>query len=236
MWLVKPSRSVALSILAVIIVSAASLGSVIAQEQPLIAEVAVEGNQYISADVILDEVKDILKIGEPYTDQKAEAARKAVSDLGYFDTVAVSYEQVGEDVKVTISVVERQRIEQIVFVGNTVITDAQLKETIFSKVGHIIASEAIRRDVRRIEDYYSQEGYIAQVADVKVDEFGGLTFIINEASIEDITIEGLKKTKEWVVRRQIRTQVGELFQQKRIADDIMSSWISIRGKRSPLRL
>jgi len=220
MWLVKSSRSVVLSILAVIILSAASLGPVSAQEQPLIAEVTVEGNQYISADVILDEVKDILKIGEPYTEQKAEAARKAVTDLGYFDTVAVSYEQVGEDVNVTISVVERQRIEQIIFAGNTVITDAQLKETIFSKVGHIIASQAIRRDVRRIEDYYSEQGYIAQVADVKVDEFGGLTFIINEAYIEDIAIEGLDKTQEWVVRRQIRTQIGELFHQEEIAEDI----------------
>jgi len=220
MWLVKPHRTVVLSILALIIVSAASLGPVSAQEQPLIAEVAVAGNQYISADVILNEVKDILKIGEPYTEQKAEAARQAVADLGYFDTVAISYEQVGEDVKVTISVVERQRIEQIVFVGNTVISDAQLKETIFSKVGHIVAAEAIRRDVRRIEDYYSQQGYIAQVANVEVDEFGGLTFIINEAYIEDISIEGLQKTKEWVVQRQIRTQPGELFQQEKIADDI----------------
>jgi len=220
MWLVKSRRSVVLSIIALAGVSAVLLGPVSAQQQPLIAEVAVEGNQYISADVILDEVKDILKIGEPYTEQKAEAAREVVTDLGYFDTVAVSYEQVGEDVKVTISVVERQRIEQIVFAGNTVITDAQLKETIFSKVGHIVASEAIRRDVRRIEDYYSQQGYIVQVADVKVDEFGGLTFIINEAYIEDIAIEGLEKTQEWVVRRQIRAQTGELFQQEEIAGDI----------------
>ncbi|MCK4323276.1 MAG: hypothetical protein KAW89_02005, partial [Armatimonadetes bacterium] len=220
MWLVKSRRSVVLSLLALAAVSAVLLGPVGAQEQSLIAEVAVEGNQYISADVILDEVKDILKIGEPYTEQKAKAAREVVTDLGYFDTVAVSYEQVGEDVKVTISVVERQRIEQIIFAGNTVITDAQLKETIFSKVGHIVASQAIRRDVRRIEDYYSQQGYIAQVADVKVDEFGGLTFIINEAYIEDVAIEGLDKTREWVVRRQIRTQAGELFQQEQIAGDI----------------
>jgi len=220
MWLVKSHGSVVLCVIALIFVFAGLPGPLSAQEQPLIAEVTVTGNQYISADVILAAVKDILKIGEPYTEQKAEAARKAVADLGYFDTVAVSYEQVGEDVKVTISVVERQRIEQIIFAGNTVITDAELKDVIFSKVGHIVASEAIRRDVRRIEDYYSQQGYIAQVADVKVDEFGALTFIINEAYIEDIAIEGLKKTKEWVVRRQIRTQPGELFQQEQIAGDI----------------
>ncbi len=220
MWLVKSHRTVVLFILSLMVVLVVLLGSVSAQEQPLVAEVTVEGNQYISADVILDEVKDILKIGEPYTEQKAENVRKAITDLGYFDTVAVSYEQVGEDVSVTISVVERQRIEQIIFAGNTVITDAQLKETIFSKVGHIIAAQAISRDVRRIEDYYSEQGYIAQIADVKIDEFGGLTFIINEAYIEDVAIEGLEKTKEWVVRRQIRTQPGELFQQTRIADDI----------------
>jgi len=220
MWLVKSHRSVVLSMLTLVVLSTALLGSVSAQQQPLIAEVIVEGNQYISADVILDEVKDILKIGEPYTEDKAAVARKAVADLGYFDTLAVSYEQVGEDVTVTISVVERQRIEQIIFVGNTVITDAELKDIIFSKVGHMVAAEPIRRDVRRIEDYYSEQGYIVQVADTKIDEFGGLTFIINEAYVEHIAIEGLEDTEEWVVRRQIRVQVGELFQEEKIAADI----------------
>jgi len=53
-----------------------------------------------------------------------------------------------------------------------------------------------------------------------VDKFGVLTFIINEAHIERIDVKGLKRTKEWVVRRQIHTKPGALFREQDVAADI----------------
>lgn len=195
-------------------------GAVWAQEAPLISGIRVEGNEYISADAILDEVKEILKLGEAYTEQKAATARQTIMDMGYFDEVAISYETVEAGVEVIIAVVEKQRIEEIVFVGNTVMDDQTLAETVFTKIGHIIDDRIIRGDARRIEGNYEKEGYFAIVAEAGVDEFGVLSFVINEARVEDIVIEGLKKTKEWVVRRQIHTQLGELFQAEELGEDI----------------
>ncbi len=191
-----------------------------AQEDVLISAVRVAGNEYISADAILDEVKDILKIGEAYTEQKATAARQTIMDMGYFDEVAIAYEVAEAGVEVIITIVEKQRIEEIVFVGNTVIDDQTLAEAIFSEIGHIIDNNIIRRDVRRIEDCYAKEGHIAHISEAVADDFGVLTFVINEARVEEVVIEGLKKTKEWVVRRQIHTTPGELFQEQRIGKDI----------------
>lgn len=218
MWLAKNQFPIICVVAVALVLITAS--SPAGAEQLLIAEVVVQGNQYISADVIIDEVNDILKIGESYSEQKSLAARERIMKMGYFDTVTIAHEQTDDEVKVIIEVVERQRIEQIVFAGNTTVSDEKLREEIISKVGHIISASRIRRDAGNIENYYAQGGYIAQVADVEIDEFGVLTFVINEASIEAIVIEGLEKTQEWVVRRQIRTQPGELYQRKKIVDDI----------------
>ncbi|MBC7287748.1 MAG: hypothetical protein H5T86_06830, partial [Armatimonadetes bacterium] len=95
-------------------------------EAPLIASVRVAGNQSISADAILDEVKSILAPGMPLTPERVRQAEEAVMRMGYFAKVAVSSEITDKGAVVTITVVERQRIEKIVFVGNTVLSNEEL--------------------------------------------------------------------------------------------------------------
>ncbi len=197
-----------------------SAGLAGAEEQPLISGLRVEGNQYISADAITDEVKDILKVGQPYTEQKAVAARQVIMDMGYFDEVAISYELTEAGVEVVITVLEKQRIEDIVFVGNTAFDDEALAEVIFSSIGHVVDSRVVRGDVRRLEEHYQQEGYFIFIPEAGVDQFGVLTFVINEARLEEIVIEGLKKTKEWVVRRSIHSQPGDLYQEEKLYNDL----------------
>jgi outer membrane protein insertion porin family len=191
-----------------------------AQEQRLIEAVKVAGNDYIPAEGIRDEVKDILRIGESFTAERAKATRDAIMAMGYFDDVQVTTESSAKGVTVVITVVEKQRIQKVLFVGNTVIADTALTDAVFTRVGHVIDDRIIRRDVRRIEDFYAQQGYIAHVSKASVGQFGVLTFVIEEARIEDIIVEGLKRTKELVVRRELTLQAGELFQEKRVARDI----------------
>ena len=56
-----------------------AVASASAQRQPLIADIVVRGVQYTSADAILDQLKDILKIGAPYTEQAKWAAQAATT-------------------------------------------------------------------------------------------------------------------------------------------------------------
>ena len=192
-----------------------------AQQAPLIVSVEVEKNEYISRDAILDTVKDILRVGEPYTDQKAEDARNAVLKMGYFADATVSHEVVAQGVNVVITVVERQRIEKITFVGNTVFNDATLLDIMRTRVGNIVDNDLIRRDMGRITDYYEQHGYLAEISQARVDtRTGVLSVVVDERRIESFKIEGLKDTKEAIVRRMIQTKPGVLFQQSLIAGDL----------------
>jgi len=187
---------------------------------PLIVSVEVEKNEYISRDVILDTVKDLLRVGTTFTDQKAADARAAVLEMGYFAEVTISQEAVAQGVNVIITVVERQRVEKISFVGNTVYDDATLLGIMRTKVGNIVDSDVIRRDRGRIEQLYADKGYLAEIPQAGVDVRGTLTIVIDERRIESFQIEGLKTTKEWIVRRMIHTKPGTLFQQSLVTQDL----------------
>lgn len=213
----KPMLRLVVVILWMLVALAASA---YAQEPQLIEAVRVVGNDYIPREGILDEVKDILPPGQPYTPERSRAAHDAVMAMGYFDDVQVTTEAGERGVIVMVRVVEKQRIQKILFVGNTVVKESALSDTIFTRVGHVIDDGIIRRDVRRIEDYYAKAGYIAHVSKASVGQFGVLTFVIEEARVEDIVIEGLKRTLPIVVTRELTVKPGELFQERAIARDI----------------
>ena len=212
---------VLLSLAAALVTLALSVWPALGQQEPLIASVEVEKNEYISRDAILDVVKDLLRVGEPFTAQQSEDAREAIMKMGYFLDVQISQEAVAEGVKVTISVVERQRVENITFVGNTVFSDAVLLGLMRTKIGNIVDNDVIRRDMGRITDHYEQGGYLAEVSQARVDpRTGVLSIVIDERRIEAFKVEGLKKTKEWVVRRMILTKPGSLYKQSAVAKDL----------------
>lgn len=212
----KPTRT----LMVALALALAGAGAWCQAQNPLIAEVVVEGNDYVAREAILDSVKDVLKVGEEYTQVKAAEARKLVDRMGYFEDVTMSVEQLQTGVRVVITVVEKQRIAQVMFAGNTVLSDAELAAAILSQPGHVADEQAIGRDVRRIEDFYESKGYIAKVSEAVVDAFGVLTFVVEEARLEDIVIEGLKRTKDWLVRHELRLEPGDLFRQSKVTDAI----------------
>ncbi len=107
----------------------------LAQNEPLIAEISVEGNDYISAEAIIEEVSAILKIGSPLTAQARVAAVARIKKLAYFDEVTIGVKKAERGVAVIITVVEKKRVSKVLLVGNTVITDDQLREAIFIREG-----------------------------------------------------------------------------------------------------
>jgi outer membrane protein insertion porin family len=187
---------------------------------PLIASVTVAGNQAISADAILDEVKNILAPGLPLTPQRIEQARQAVMKMGYFEQVTIAHELTDQGAAVVINVVERQRIEKVVFVGNTVLSEQELAQAILTRPGHLVDEQVIAKDILRIQSLYQRHGYLCNVPSAAVDRYGVLTFIINEMRIEGFVIEGLRRTRKWIVERQIKLQPGQLYRDSLIREQV----------------
>ncbi len=188
------------------------------QQEKLVSKVEVQGAQFISPDVIL--AKMATAPGKVFSPAVLEQDRRKIEQMPQFESVTVATKETPQGVEVTVTVHERQRITDIRFVGNVKVSDEDLLAEISTQKGQPADAEAIRRDVQRITEYYSERGYLCAIEDASVDtDTGVLTFVIVEKVIEEIKIEGLKKTDEWVVRRELEVKPGEPFNRARIQRD-----------------
>jgi len=193
----------------------------------VIANLKVVGTQFVSPDGVLAKINEKLKVGDPFDpdspeDQaKLQETQRLVMGLNFFEAVNTPVERGDEGVTITFAVVEKKRIQRVTFVGNTIFTDDQLLDAIASRPGQIIDPATLRRDAQKIGDFYSEHGRMGSAVP-NVDDFGVATFVISEAIVEDIVVEGLKKTRPSVVRRQIKTKPGDTYDEQAVRKDVLA--------------
>ncbi len=188
---------------------------------PLIVDVRVRGNQHLPPEAIIDRVKSVLAPGVRFTDRVAARARDLLMRAGWFREVTIGTEPAEGGVIVIINVVERPIIQRIMFTGNTVVSNEELLATITTRIGHMYNRNTIAADIERIRGLYERKGYRCRVDSATFDAFGNLTFVIVEYRIEGYEIEGLKRTKLWVVERQIDLRPGVLY-----SDDLIRQQVA----------
>ncbi len=114
------------------------------------------------------------------------------------------------------------------FSGNTLFTNKQLEDQIGLKKGDILDKSKIDSGFGRIHDLYLNDGYIFNTFDTKPHkneqtDVVSYTMKISEqgrAHIENIIIKGNTKTKDYVIRREIPLQVGDIFSKEKIVQGL----------------
>lgn len=109
-------------------------------------------------------------------------------------------------------------VEDIVFEGNTVVSDEELREVLALEVGDTFTSTLAREDFDRIVRRYQQEGWVVlPEPDFSYDE-GTYIQRITEVTVagHDVTFEGEQpKTHEFVITRYM-PEVGTVVNQEEI--------------------
>ena len=116
------------------------------------------------------------------------------------------------------------RVGSVTFKGNSILSDSELEKEIKLKQGDIFSREVLRQDVNRIMDRY--DGLARPFASVvplfNIDQ-GKKTVVINvdiqeggEVTIGRINITGNSKTRDKVIRREMRLDEGDLYSKKAI--------------------
>ncbi|QDR82082.1 Outer membrane protein assembly factor BamA [Sporomusa termitida] len=162
-------------------------------------------------------VRGVVKIqpGDTLSADKIKQDMQAIYDLGYFFDVVANFTEVPEGVKVTYTVMENPKLTDIVVKGNTQISADKIKEQVTTGKDGVLNTRTLNANVRAIEDYYHDQGYIlAKVSDVAMSPGGVLTLTINEGSLEGIVIKGNEKTKTHVITREMKVKPGEAFNVK----------------------
>jgi len=185
----------------------------------IIAGVEVKGNQRVATEVILKAISS--KVGAPYSEDQVKADRQKVVDLGWFQTVAVEEESVESGIRLVFTVVENPVVTDIHVEGNRELTREELLGLMQTKLGDIFNWPRWRQDGARIEEEYRKRGFVlATVLPPAMTQDGALSVSIAEGVVEAIKITGNTYTKEYVIRRYLRTRPGETYNENKVKADV----------------
>ena len=178
-----------------------------------VTKVEVIGQQTISQESLASVLK--LKPGNPLSEEGVAGDLQAIYELGWFYDITPEYIAVPEGVQVVYHVLENPVYKNLKIEGNTKISDKKIAEIFDIPKDKIINIKDVNEKVRKLENEYSQEGYIlARVTDVRVLPDGELFIQVNEGIVEDFKVKGNTKTKDYVVIREMKLKKGEPFNTK----------------------
>jgi len=183
-----------------------------------VVEVVVQGNSHVPTDQILGVVST--KANDPLNEDKLRNDVQAILGTGLFADAVLRLEPEAEGLRVVFVVVENPIVTAIAVQGNTVESTPAIVKALNVPTGQVLNTVAVREGARAVEKLYQNAGYIlARVSDVQVNDQGVLTVTLSEGRIEAVKIEGLHKTKDFVVRRELSFKPGDVFN----ANDVNAS-------------
>lgn len=178
-----------------------------------VTAVNITGNTAVSESTILAAVKT--KPGDTLAADNIKQDMQAIYDLGYFFDVVANFTEVPEGVKVVYTVMENPALQDIVIKGNTKVPTDKILSLLGVSKGNTLNSKALNENVRAVEQYYHDQGFIlAKISDVSMSPGGVLTLTINEGVLEGIVVKGNEKTKDYVITREMKLKPGEAFNVK----------------------
>lgn len=181
---------------------------------------AMEGRTVASVDIanVPDEVKSTLmpliktRAGDALTLDGVKADVSSLGSTGVFSQIVPTLEAVPEGVRLSYITKANPVIHGVEFSGNTVFTSEQLTEMLGIQDNSVLNTTLLGQKMQEIEKLYLQQGYLLySVPDIQVTPEGILKIDIAEGVVEDITIEGNDKTKDYVILRELRYKKGQPF-------------------------
>ncbi|MBI3315928.1 MAG: outer membrane protein assembly factor BamA [Candidatus Omnitrophica bacterium] len=200
-------------------------------------EIKVVGNASIKTGVILAKMKTRTLswwgwfrsgyLKEEELDEDVERIKSLYDEQGFSDAEVQTEVQPlasskdGGDVMLTITITEGKKylVGETVLNGNSILKTEEVLKAVLMKKGDPFSRRGLRLDVSNMQDLYFDKGYLScQVRSESVyNESTGsvdLTYTITENDltyVEKVKVQGNTKTKDIVIRRELRAYPGESF-------------------------
>ncbi|OQA57754.1 MAG: Outer membrane protein assembly factor BamA precursor [Candidatus Omnitrophica bacterium ADurb.Bin277] len=201
-----------------------------------IREIRFEGNRAFSSQQLSRQMKTRSQKWVFFGTFKEEVFEKDLERIsfyyqkeGYLDVKIVpdfEYLKDKNEIKILIRVEEgvHYLTGEVKFKGNTLFPESELWQELEMLPGLTYSQFYVSQDMERIRSFYHSEGYIeARVApDVNLNQDTGkvdVTYEIAEGElffVEKVQIRGNTKTRDKVIRRELRIRPGERFDGKKI--------------------
>jgi outer membrane protein insertion porin family len=161
---------------------------------------------------------------EDVLEEDVEKVKALYDELGYLDvevTPKIDYSTAGTEMHVTFEVKEGKQylVGNVEISGNIVLKEKEIRSRVKMKTGKPFSRRELRDDMIAVRDLYYQYGYMDAVVDVdqNVNASTGnmdLMYTIDPKEIVyvgKIYIRGNVKTREVIIRRELRIYPGDKF-------------------------
>jgi len=197
----------------------------------VVDKIEIYGNKNFSKRKILSLMET--KKNKPFRETKFNNDIQKIvqfyKDEGFYD-IEVSTSQIEqideEKVKVVINIKEgtKYKIEKIGFEGNEVYSNKEIMKVISLKRGKIFKQSDLDSSVQSISELYAEKGFLQVKVEpeiIKNVNLGTISvvFKITEGQqiyVDNIYIEGLQSTKEFVIKREILLKEGDVASSKKL--------------------
>jgi len=133
-----------------------------------LVEVRVEGNRRVEPAAVIRALKN--KVGRPFDPALTGADLEALWGLGYFSDVQLLTQVLPQGgLAYVVRVIERPSIRDVKLQGNEELSKDDFKEVIDLKPFSILDMDAVRRNVRKIQDKYVEKGFFLAEVTYRVD-------------------------------------------------------------------
>ena len=209
--------------------------------QTRIVSISFTGNEHVDSSILKKQVSSKVKslfnngfLDENKLKSDADAIALYYHTNGYIDVIVGSPEVKELDtsndkfreVSVTFPIVEGSQwfYGGMEVYGNTIFSDEEIASVLSMKVGSVLNLQLVQNEYTAVADLYYNDGYISNGMDVS-DERDDTNMTVKyfltitegpQAYVEDILISGLTKTKEYVMRRELSFNPGDVFSKAKL--------------------
>jgi len=176
-----------------------------------------------------------LPLNKPVRIQALQESFRRINNSIYFERTDIpdlSFSQGSAPDKVILSWQLRPRqlldgpavIERVQFMGNTIYSSEELAKQLGDLPQGEMDNFQLLQALQGVYDLYHQNGYTMMDLRSGGLEGGTLTVEISEGVIEEIIIKGNSRTKEYVIRKELKLHPGDVFNE----DKLRASYLSLQ--------
>jgi outer membrane protein insertion porin family len=201
-----------------------------------IRQINILGNRAISTGKIKGKMKtatwkiySFITSSGYYKKETMTADIESIRDLyfndGYIKVVVsepeiqLTSDKKGMIIAIRISEGDQYRVSSVAITGNKAFPETELRKLISTAPGKVFSKEVLRKDISAMTDRYTQNGYaLANIfPDIVPDEASKQLQLIYKVEEGDIyrvgriEISGNTRTRDKVIRREVRLDEGEIF-------------------------
>jgi NTE family protein len=186
-----------------------------------ICELNLTGNRSMEKNFILGLVG--IEPESTITAETVEADLKELFASGYFSEVYATLGKISpEEYSLCFHVSENPPSDTLIFVNNTVYSDSQLYQKSGFTPSRVLNRKMLQQVLDSTVSAYHQDGYsLAHIQGIDYDSTGrSLIIAIDEGIVSYIDLSGNKRTRSWVVLRNLAQKAGRPFNSHKISAGI----------------